>query len=78
MSQMGTMLVHRMINHFDLDLVEKAAGAMSRDLMGLVPTLKSGECLAVGVDLESPMLIRIEAPECPPFSKSADYQKLWK
>jgi hypothetical protein len=78
LSQMGSLLVHRLINHFDLDVVEKAAGSLSRDLMNMVPTLKSGECLIVGVDFEEPRLVKITAPECPPFSRSADYQKLWK
>jgi DNA helicase HerA-like ATPase len=78
LSQMGTLMVHRLINHYDLDVVEKAAGSMSRELMNTVPTLKSGECLLVGVDFDQPRLIKVKAPECPPSSRSADYQKLWK
>lgn len=78
LSQMGTLLVHRLINFYDLEVVEKAAGAMSRELMGNVPQLKSGQCLLVGVDFDIPQLVKITPPECPPFSKSADYQKLWK
>ena len=78
LSQMGSLLVHRLINHYDLDVVEKAAGAMSRDLIERVPLLKSGEALLVGVDFDNARLVKITEPECPPFSKSADFQKLWK
>jgi hypothetical protein len=75
---MGSVLVHRLINHYDIEIVEKAAGAMSRDMIGLVPQLRSGEMLLLGVDFDAPRLVKVHAPECPPFSKSADYQKLWK
>jgi DNA helicase HerA-like ATPase len=78
LSQMGTVLVHRLINFHDIEVVEKAAGNMSRALMGTVPQLRSGEALIVGVDFDEPQLVKMHPPECPPFSKSADYQKLWK
>lgn len=78
LSQMGTLFVHRLINFHDLEVVEKAAGAMSRDIMLNVPKLKSGEAMLIGVDFLDPVLLSINAPSCPPFSQSADYQKLWK
>lgn len=78
LSQMGTMLVHRLVNHYDLDVVEKAAGAIDRNLMGIIPQLKSGEALLVGVDFPIGRVIKIKAPDCPPDSKSANYQKLWR
>ncbi len=78
LSQMGTIFVHRLINHYDLTVVERAAGAMSRELIAGVPLLKSGQALLVGVDFDEPRIISVKAPACPPYSRSADYQKLWK
>lgn len=78
LSQMGTIMVHRLINHYDLTVVERAAGAMSRDLMIQVPTMTSGHALLVGVDFSTPRIVKVNAPDCPPFSKSADFQKAWK
>ena len=78
LSQMGSLLVHRLINQYDLEVVERAAGAMNREIMGMVPQLKSGETLLVGVDFETARIVKVTAPECPPQSNSSDYQKLWK
>lgn len=78
LSQMGTMLVHRLINHHDRDVVEKASQELDESAIATVPTLASGEGVLVGVDFPVPTHIRVIPPTTPPVSSGPDYQRFWK
>ncbi len=77
LSQMGTMIVHRLINHNDLGVVERASGEMDRGMASSIPVLKSGEGILVGVDFPVPLRIRVEVPTSAPDSKGPNYQEWW-
>jgi DNA helicase HerA-like ATPase len=78
LSQVGVYLIHRLTNEYDLNVVERAAGTISRDTMKTIPTLLPGEAVYLGVNIEQPVLLRVDSPKNPPLSRGPDYQKYWK
>ena len=78
LSQMGTLLVHRLINQFDRSVVEAACSLIDRGSVDLLPTLTPGEALLVGVDFPVPMLVRVSPPENRPESRGPDFQRCWQ
>lgn len=78
LSQMGTLIVHRLINQRDRAVIEAACSIIDRGSVDLLPTLTPGEALLVGVDFPVPMLVRMNPPENRPESRGPDYQEYWK
>lgn len=78
LSQMGTMIVHRLTNNSDRELVEKASGDIDRAAASFLPTLAPGEAILIGTDFAFPVSVKILAPAYEPDSKGPNYQKLWK
>ncbi len=68
LSQMGTMIVHRLTNAHDRDVVERASGDLDRRVAAFLPTLAPGEAVLVGADIPIPLTIHIERPKWPPRS----------
>ncbi len=77
LSQMGTMIIHRLVNHHDLSIVERAAGGLHGMVASGVPCLRTGEAILLGVDFPMPTRIRIQAPWESPESQGPDFQKYW-
>lgn len=77
LSQIGTLIVHRLTNEQDRRVVESASGEIDRSASAFLPTLGPGEALVVGVDFPVPLTMQIEPPRHEPQSKGADYQKYW-
>jgi len=59
LSQMGTFIVHRLINESDKLAVANAASEGSQRSLAFVPTLSSGEALVMSVDLAAPIIVKI-------------------
>lgn len=78
LSQMGTLIVHRLTNDRDRDIVERACGEIDRSASAFLPNLKPGEAAIIGVDFPIPMTVQIEPPQTPPHSDGPDYQRAWK
>jgi hypothetical protein len=78
LSQMGTMIVHRLTNNSDRELVEKASGDIDRAAASFLPTLAPGEAILIGTDFAFPVSVKIMAPSYEPDSQGPKYQKLWK
>ncbi len=78
LSQMGTLIVHRLTNDRDREVVERACGDIDRSASAFLPNLEPGEAAIVGVDFPIPLTILINLPSTPPQSRGADYQKHWK
>lgn len=76
-SQMGTLLVHRLTNDRDRDMVERACGEIDRSASSFLPNLQPGEAALLGVDFPIPMTIQIALPTTEPKSEGADYQRHW-
>lgn len=77
LSQMGTMVVHRLINSHDREVVEKASAGFDVYSSAAIPTLSSGEAVLLGVDFPLPLFIKVRAPDKKPDSRGPDYQKFW-
>ena len=68
LSQMGTFVVHRLINDQDRKVVEMACSSASHSSLAYLPVLGAGEALLSGVDFPMPLLIKIDEPTIPPES----------
>lgn len=77
LSQMGTLLVHRLTNDKDREVVERACGEIDRSAAAFLPNLKQGEVALIGVDFPIPMTIQIDPPIFPPMSDGPSFQKIW-
>lgn len=77
LSQMGTLLVHRLTNDRDREVVERACGEIDRSAAAFLPNLKQGEVAMVGVDFPIPVTIQIGRPSQPPMSDGPSFQELW-
>ena len=70
LSQMGTFIVHRLINEKDKQSIENAASSANKNALSFLPILGEGEALLVGVDFPMPLLIKIDKPNTPPKSET--------
>lgn len=77
LSQMGTLIVHRLINDRDREVVERASGEIDRSAAEFLPTLAPGQAVMIGVDFPIPLTIQVSKPEAEPDSKGPDYQANW-
>jgi uncharacterized protein len=78
LGQMGTLLVHRLTNERDREMVERAAGELDRAEAEFLPNLVPGQALLLGVDFPIPLLIQMAPPNVKPDSKGPDFQKHWR
>ena len=78
LSQMGTLVVHRLINSRDREVVERASSEMDRSSVQSLPILTPGEAVIIGVEFPVPLRVRITAPDCQPEFSGADYQQYWR
>jgi len=77
LSQIGTLIVHRLTNQFDQDIVKKAVGAIDQRSAAFLPVLGQGEALLLGVDFPFPMTVKMNKPQNEPTSKSANFSSSW-
>lgn len=75
LSQMGTFIVHRLINDYDKKAVEDAASTANRNILSFLPILGEGEAVLVGVDFPMPLTVKIKEPEHKPNSKTPRLEK---
>jgi DNA helicase HerA-like ATPase len=76
-SQVGTLIVHRLTNDRDREVVERASGEIDRSAAAFVPNLAPGEAVIIGVDFPFPITVTIHEPAQKPDSRGPDYQKAW-
>lgn len=62
LSQMGTLVVHRLINEADRKVVEMACGQLDAAAAKFLPSLGPGEAAIIGVDFPIPLTIQIDQP----------------
>lgn len=78
MSQMGTILAHRLINDRDINIIERSCSYADTRVLESLPSLAPGEAILLGVDIPIPLKIAINAPSHPPVSEGPNYQRKWK
>ena len=78
LSQMGTLIVHRLTNDRDREVVERACGEIDRTASAFLPNLKPGEAAILGADFPIPLTIQIKKPSVKPRSDGPNFQQAWK
>lgn len=77
LSQMGTLIVHRLTNDRDREVVERACGEIDRAASAFLPNLRPGEAAVIGTDFPIPLKIQIREPGTKPKSDGPKYQEHW-
>jgi hypothetical protein len=77
LSQMGTLVVHRLTNDADRQVVERASGEIDKSAAAFLPTLAPGQAALIGVDFPMPVTVQIDRPSNQPDSRGPDYQQYW-
>jgi len=77
LSQLGTLIVHRLTNDDDRLAVERACGDLDKNAALFIPTLAPGEAIIIGSDLPAPVPIMIHEPRPPPDSRGPNYGAYW-
>lgn len=77
LSQMGTLIVHRLTNDRDREVVERACGEIDRAASAFLPNLRPGEAVIIGTDFPIPLTIQIREPVTKPQSDGPKYQIYW-
>jgi DNA helicase HerA-like ATPase len=77
LSQMGTLIVHRLTNDDDRRVVERASGDIDKAAAAFLPTLGPGEAAVIGVDFAMPVQVQVLPPRAEPESQGPDYQRSW-
>jgi hypothetical protein len=78
LSQIGTLIVHRLTNDRDREIVERACGEIDRSASAFLSSLRAGEAAIIGVDFPIPLTIQVTRPGTPPESDGPNYQRAWK
>ncbi len=68
LSQIGTFISHRLINHQDKEAIANACSSANRDTLAFLPVLGSGEAILMGVDFPMPVMLKVEKPKITPNS----------
>ncbi|MDM1299216.1 ATP-binding protein [Empedobacter falsenii] len=66
LSQMGTFIAHRLINHYDKEAISSACSTANKETLSFLPSLGSGEAIIMGVDFPMPLSIKIDLPTIEP------------
>lgn len=70
LSQMGTFIVHRLINSNDKESIKQACSSANSDILAFLPALGAGEAILSGVDFPMPLSVKIDEPDIPPNSRT--------
>lgn len=70
LSQMGTFIVHRLINQYDKESISNACSSSNKSTLDFLPILGEGEALLTGVDFPMPIILKIDIPNSVPNSET--------
>ena len=68
LSQMGTFIVHRLINYHDKESVSNACSSANKNTLDFLPILGEGEAILTGVDFPMPIVMKFYEPNTKPNS----------
>ena len=75
LSQMGTFIVHRLINPYDKEAIENACSSANKNSLSFLPILGEGEAILMGIDFPMPVMLKINKPKIEPNSKTPLFKK---
>lgn len=70
LSQMGTFIAHRLINHYDKEAVSNACSTANKNTLDFLPILGEGEAILTGVDFPMPIIMKFDKPTIEPDSST--------
>lgn len=62
LSQMGTFIVHRLINFNDKEAISSACSTANKNTLDFLPILGEGEAIVTGVDFPMPIIMKFDKP----------------
>lgn len=74
LSQIGTFIVHRLINHFDKESIANASSSANKSTLDFLPVLGAGEAILMGVDFPMPVMLKIDKPQIEPDSSTPNFK----
>lgn len=74
LSQIGTFIVHRLINHFDKESIANASSSANKSSLDFLPVLGAGEAILMGVDFPMPVMMKIDKPQIKPDSSTPNFK----
>jgi len=74
LSQIGTFIVHRLINHFDKESIANASSSANKSTLDFLPVLGAGEAIMMGVDFPMPVMLKINRPKIEPDSSTPNFK----
>jgi len=75
LSQIGTFIVHRLINHFDKESIANASSSANKSSLDFLPILGAGEAILMGVDFPMPVMMKLYKPIIEPDSSTPSFIK---
>ncbi|WP_244950948.1 ATP-binding protein [Rummeliibacillus suwonensis] len=76
LSQMGTFLVHRLINYNDKEAIRQACSTANSEILSFLPMLGEGEAILTGVNFPMPLNIKVNEPEIKPDSSTPHFKSI--
>lgn len=70
LSQIGTFVVHRLINQNDKEAIINACSSANKNTLDFLPVLGEGEAVLTGVDFPMPIIIKFDLPKYEPNSQT--------
>ncbi|MDN3595982.1 ATP-binding protein [Zunongwangia endophytica] len=74
LSQIGTFIIHRLINHYDKEAIANASSSANRNTLDFLPVLGAGEAILMGVDFPMSVMLKINKPLTPPNSNTPQFK----
>lgn len=74
LSQMGTFLVHRLINFNDKEAIRHSCSTANSSILTYLPILGEGEAILTGVDFPMPLLLKMAPPIEKPDSETPQFK----
>lgn len=77
LSQCGTLIVHRVSNTDDQEMVRAATPSAGRDVLRQLPGLARQHAIVLGQAVSAPTYVRIRDVDSPPRSTDPDFMRIW-
>ena len=74
LSQMGTFLVHRLINFHDKEAIKQSCATANSSTLAYLPVLGEGEAILTGGDFPMPLLLKVSPPKEKPDSGTPQFK----
>ena len=77
LSQCSNFLIFKLNHPADLEYIEKMVPNISEDVIEKQKSLQSGTCVAFGLMMKIPMIVKMQVPNPPPTSSNASIYDKW-